>query len=84
MSERDAVGKCADCNWWTKNVSALSAFKFQGETGECRRYAPRGPVQATIEIGLKRNHKLHHVVNAFSPTASDDWCGEYEGKHGAD
>lgn len=64
---------CETCKWWNARLSQLSAFKFQSGVGECRKNAPRGPVQSVLT-----GKQYRHIVNAFPPTVFDDWCGEHQ------
>ena len=64
---------CSQCRFWEQGVSCLSAFMLKEGVGECRKNAPSGPINTSF-IG----DQARVVVNAFPPTAKDDWCGEFQ------
>lgn len=69
-----APANCESCRWWSNRFSSASQFKPVEGWGECRRYAPRGPVELARQA---EGGSVTAVINAFAMTAGDDWCGEH-------
>jgi hypothetical protein len=57
--------KCEECRWWQAVMSNKSGVEVV-IGGECRRYAPRGPIAGDYD--------------AFTWTRPDAWCGDFAEK----
>lgn len=69
-------GSCAICRFWRSKLSSISAVTYKDGLGECRRYAPRGPVNlAWSQSGTDVTHAV--LLAPFPITPFDDWCGEF-------
>ena len=76
MTERKDT--CETCKFWTNKTSEITDLKLSGPFGECRKYAPRGP----ISFGFTQE-VIVRGYNAFPMLPGDDWCGEHKPKDGA-
>lgn len=71
--------QCGDCLYFTATLSKHSAMKPQPGVGECRRYAPRGPVSLGWAYTGKDAGEHHAaIMSAFPFVPQDDWCGEFK------
>jgi hypothetical protein len=64
---------CGECRWFAAVTSDLTGVKYGSSVGECRRYAPRGPIHF---VGIKNTL----LTSLFAVVPPDDWCGEFERK----
>lgn len=69
--------KCEACRYFAAKLSSLTAFKLREGVGECRRYAPRGPVTLGMNAGKADDGLRIAVVSGFAHVPADDWCGEF-------
>lgn len=70
---------CETCRFFTMKMSKASAFSYSAGVGECRRHAPRGPVE--LERGTNFSQVFNvMIMTAFPPVPFDDWCGEHQVK----
>lgn len=58
--------RCETCRFWLKRRDAT---QYAPSYGECRRYAPRGPLTIQIE-----------GYTIWPETPLPGWCGEYQPK----
>lgn len=70
---------CSECRWFASEMSRGSVVRWPNNSGECRRYAPRGPVV----MPLNAKGAALCVISGFAPVPPDDWCGEFEPKEAA-
>lgn len=66
---------CVNCRYYRAGGSSISAMKYLDGVGECRRNAPRGPVQLAWSHGTEAMHVV--TLTPFPPVPHDDWCGEH-------
>jgi hypothetical protein len=71
---------CIACRYFRAGVSSISPVRYKEGLGECRRYAPRGPVHMTWSHG--DGDKEMHVASMtpFPIVPADDWCGDHSPK----
>lgn len=68
--------RCEDCRFYRHGVSSMSSVRYQEGFGECRKNAPRGPVQlAWSRAGSDDTHIV--TLTPFPIVPHDDWCGEH-------
>lgn len=67
--------KCSACAYYRHGVSSISAVRYKDGIGECRRNAPRGPVQLAWSRGDEETHIV--TMTPFPLVPHDDWCGEF-------
>jgi hypothetical protein len=69
---------CGNCKFFSATMSKRSALRPEEGIGECRRYAPRGPVALGWAHG-KEGESHAAIMSAFPFVPDDDWCGEFIG-----
>jgi len=72
--------KCEGCAFYRAGVSSLSPVSYKSGLGECRRNAPRGPVQLAWSKGDDEVHRV--TLSPFPLVPFDDWCGEHSATKG--
>jgi hypothetical protein len=65
---------CGTCRWFASRLSERAAMSWGEGMGECRRYAPRGPVM----VQANAKGQVIQIASAFAPVPEDDWCGEWQ------
>lgn len=69
---------CATCRYFTSKLSKHSSVRYPEGTGECRRNAPRGPVNLGWTHGDPKDGAMHiAITSSFPSVPSDDWCGDW-------
>lgn len=76
------TAQCENCRYFTMKLSKHSNVRLPEGMGECRRHAPRGPVNlAWTQDAGDGNAPLHAaIISAFAPVPVDDWCAEFSPK----
>lgn len=69
---------CETCRYYRSGVSAISPVRCSNGMGECRRHAPREPVQLAWSRGSEETHIV--TLSPFPLVPADDWCGEHSSK----
>ncbi len=61
--------RCVSCRFWSFYETLNVGVDTQYSRGECRRYAPRPPADAS---GRMEHGRIWPI------TADTDWCGEFQ------
>ena len=71
---------CQTCRFFSATLSDASSLRYRDGIGECRRYAPRGPLTYAWGGQGEPEHQHVAVMSPFPFVPLDDWCGDYQPK----